>query len=72
MINCRRALALDYGQVQRHFTLATLLARMDRIAEAIHEAAICLRLRPQFNGAQKLIADLSVQPVADGRAIQSH
>jgi len=70
--NYRRALVLDYGQVQWRFTLATLLAKTDRITEAIHEAGICLRLRPQFSGAQKLVADLSVQPVTDERATQNH
>jgi len=58
----RRALALDYGQVWWRFTLAKLLAEMERIPEAMHEARICLRLRPQFKAAEKLIADLSVHP----------
>ena len=58
----RRALALDYGQVQWRFALARLLAETDRIPEAIHEARICLRLRPQFAAAERLIADLSVLP----------
>lgn len=60
----RRALALDYGQVQWRFALAQLLAGADRIPDAIHEARICLRLRPQFKAAEKLIADLSVLPGA--------
>ena len=60
----RRALALDYGQVQWRYTLARLLAENDRIPEAIHEARICLRLRPQFKTAERLIADLSVLPGA--------
>lgn len=70
--NYRRALSLDYGQVQWRLTLATLLAKTDRIAEAIDEAAICLRLRPQFGGAQKLIADLSAQPTAQEQVTKSH
>jgi len=60
----RRALALDYGQVQWRFALARLLAEMDKIPEAIHEARICLRLQPQMNAAAKLIEDLSVLPGA--------
>jgi tetratricopeptide (TPR) repeat protein len=60
----RRALTLDYGQVNWRFTLARLLADTDRIPEAIHEARICLRLRPQLKAAEKLIADLSVLPGA--------
>jgi len=59
-----RALALDYGQVDWRFVLARLLAETDRIPEAIHEARICLRLRPQMNAAEKLIEDLSVLPGA--------
>jgi len=35
---------------------------MERIPEAMREARICLRLRPQFKAAEKLIADLSVHP----------
>ena len=58
----RRALALDYGQVNWRFTLAKLLAEMERIPEAMREARICLRLRPHFKAAEKLIADLSVHP----------
>lgn len=58
----RRALALDYGQVNWRFTLAKLLTKTEKIPEAMHEARICLRLRPQFKAAEKLIADLSVHP----------
>jgi tetratricopeptide (TPR) repeat protein len=60
----RRALALDYGQVRWRFALAKLLAEVGRKPEAVHEARICLRLRPQFKEAEKLIADLSVLPGA--------
>jgi len=67
----QRALALDYGQVYWRFTLARLLAETDRIGEAIHEARICLRLRPQFKAAEKLIADLSILPGAMSQETQS-
>ena len=60
----RRALALDYGQVYWRLTLARLLAETEQIPEAIHEARICLRLRPQFKAAEKLISDLSILPGA--------
>jgi tetratricopeptide (TPR) repeat protein len=60
----RRALALDYSQVGWRFSLAQALARMGRAEEAMHEARICLRLRPQMGAAEKLIADLSVHPDA--------
>jgi O-antigen ligase/tetratricopeptide (TPR) repeat protein len=63
----RRALALDYGQVYWRFNLARLLAETDRIPQGIHEARICLRLRPEFKAAEKLIADLSVRPAAVGK-----
>jgi tetratricopeptide (TPR) repeat protein len=60
----RRALALDYGQVQWRLALANLLAQTNKISEAIHEARICLRLRPQFKAAERLIEKLSVLPGA--------
>ena len=64
-IDCyRRALVLDYGQVNWRLNLAKLLAKTDQVPEAIHEARICLRLRPQYKAAEKLIADLSVLPGA--------
>jgi tetratricopeptide (TPR) repeat protein len=62
IIYYRRALVRDYGQVQWRFTLAKLLVETERIPEAMHEARICLRLRPQFAAAEKLIEDLSVHP----------
>lgn len=69
--NYRRALVLDYSQVQWRFNLARLLAETDRIPEAIHEARIGLRLKPQFKPAEKLIADLSVLPGAIRQEPQS-
>ncbi|MBW8001334.1 MAG: hypothetical protein FVQ80_04860 [Planctomycetes bacterium] len=58
----RLALASDYGQVGWRFTLAKLLVKNGRIPEAMDEAKICLRLRPEFKAAKKLVADLSVHP----------
>jgi tetratricopeptide (TPR) repeat protein len=58
----RRALALDYGQVQWRLARARLLADTDKIPEAIQEARICLRLRPQFEAATRLIEQLSILP----------
>ncbi len=60
----RRALVLDYSQVGWRFQLAKLLAKTEQVPEAIHEARICLRLRPQYRAAEKLIADLSILPGA--------
>jgi len=63
-----KALDLDYGQVQWRFELARLYAETGKAPEAIHEARICLRLRPQFEPAKRLIEQLSVlpEPVAEG------
>jgi len=44
--------------------LAELLAETKNFTEAIHQARICLRLRPQLNAARQLIATLSVMPEA--------
>ena len=58
----RRALAQDYGQVQWRLALARSLSQIEKIPEALHEAKIVLRLRPQMGSAQKLVQDLSVKP----------
>ena len=64
-IDCyRRALDLDYGQVYWRLNLARLLGKAGQIAEAIHEARICLRLQPEMKAAEGLIAELSVHPAA--------
>jgi tetratricopeptide (TPR) repeat protein len=60
----RRALALDYSQVQWRFKLAQVLAETGKIPEAIHEARIGLRLQPKFEAAEELIAYLSTLPGA--------
>jgi tetratricopeptide (TPR) repeat protein len=57
-----RALALDYGQVDWRFRLAKTLVEAEKIPEAMDEAKICLRLRPQFKAAKKLVEDLSIHP----------
>jgi len=59
--NYRSALALDYGQVDWRLELARLLAQTGNIPEAIDQARICLRIRPQMTAAKELVADLSVQ-----------
>jgi len=64
-IECyRRALALDYGQIGWRLALAQTLAKAGQVPEAIHQARVCLRLRPQMAAARELIADLSVLPDA--------
>ena len=62
----RRALELDYGQVHWRYELARLLAETDRIPQALNEARICVRLRPQFKAAERLVAELSVNPASFG------
>ena len=65
----RLALALDYGRVAWRFNLARLLADTGSVHEAIHQARICLRLRPGFRAAEKLIADLSIHPKVLGQKV---
>jgi len=57
----RRALQQDYGQVHWRLSLAEALAESGRIDLAIHEARVCLRLRPQMEAAKALIAELCVK-----------
>jgi O-antigen ligase/tetratricopeptide (TPR) repeat protein len=63
----RRALMKDYDQVGWHFTLAQLLARADRVDEALREARICLRLRADHAAAKSLMEQLSVRLKKAGR-----
>lgn len=58
----RRALALDYGQIGWRLDMARLLVDMGKIPEAMRQARICLQLRPQSSTAEKMVADLSVNP----------
>ena len=62
-IKCyRRALMLDYGQVYWRLELAELLAKTERIPEALREAQICRQLRPQLKTAENLVMKFSVNP----------
>ena len=49
--------------------LAKALADVNRIPEALDEARICMRLRPQYDPAKKLVAELSVIPSGFGEEI---
>ena len=62
----RKALAMDYGQVQWRLRLAQLLAEQDQVAEATHEAKVCLRLSPGIGGAERLLERLALAPTAPG------
>jgi tetratricopeptide (TPR) repeat protein len=57
----RHALTLDYRQVWWRMNLARSLAALNQWDEAIHEARICLRLRPRMKAAENLIKKWSVQ-----------
>ena len=61
----RKALALDYGQINWRYQLARLLAGQNQTTEAIHEARICLRLDKTFAAAQRLIEELAVKVAND-------
>ena len=54
----RRALALNYGQVDWRLALAQLLAETDQLDDAIKECRIVLRLRPQSMSARKMLEEL--------------
>jgi tetratricopeptide (TPR) repeat protein len=58
----QRALVLDYQQVSWRLNLAHALARSGHTDQALHEAHVCLRLRPQMGEAEKLISQLSTRP----------
>jgi len=58
----QRAVRLDYDQVAWHYALAQSLAQVNRLDEALHEAEICLRLRPDYAPAKSLMKELSTRP----------
>jgi tetratricopeptide (TPR) repeat protein len=57
----RRAIAQDYRQVDWRLELARLLAESNQLDEAIHEAQVCLRLRPHYTPAVQLMDQLVTQ-----------
>jgi tetratricopeptide (TPR) repeat protein len=57
----RRALAKEYGRVDWHYALAKVLATSGAIEDAMHEARVCLRLKPMMPEARKLMESLSVK-----------
>ena len=59
-----RALAMDYGNVGWRQGLARSLAKTGDVRQAIVEARICLRLRPQDGETRRLIQELSLLPGA--------
>ena len=67
----RLAIRKDYDQVGWHYALARVLAEAGRIDEAIHEADICLRLRPDHGPAKSLMERLSLRPAVAERPAAS-
>jgi tetratricopeptide (TPR) repeat protein len=63
----RRAVRLDYDQVSWHYALAQVLVQADRVEEAVHEAQICLRLRPDHAPARQMLERLSTRTVTTPR-----
>jgi len=60
MQHYRQALMKEYDQVEWHYALAQLLAGQGRTDEAVHEARICLRFRPDYAAAKSLVEQLSL------------
>jgi len=58
----RRALMKDYDQVGWHYALAKLLADAGQVDDAMREARVCLRLRPDHADAKRLIGRLVTRP----------
>ncbi len=58
-IECyRRALVSNHGQVRWRLNLAQLLAESGNVEEAVRQANICLRIRPDFFEAQQFLDQL--------------
>lgn len=57
----RKAIALQYGQAEWHLTLAEMLSAQGLASEAARELEICLRLRPQFEPAKRLLGKIPIQ-----------
>ncbi len=55
----QRALAADYSQVTWRFLLAELLAKEGQVPQAVAELRTCLRLRPRFEAARRLLERLT-------------
>jgi O-antigen ligase len=60
----RSALAGDYGNVHWRLRLAQSLAASGHVQQAMKEARVCQRLRPESPSVTKLIEELSLQPGA--------
>ena len=65
----REALVRDYGQVSHHLALARLLVHLGETEEATHEARVCLRLRPRYGPAERLLAELASPSTSPSHAV---
>jgi len=63
----RRAVALDYAEVRWRVQLAESLAAAGELEAALHEARMCLRLRPGLDRAERLVDHLAGR-VEEGRS----
>jgi tetratricopeptide (TPR) repeat protein len=54
----RRALASQFAQADWRLALAESLLKMGQRQQALEEARICLRVRPEMENAQKLVGEL--------------
>ncbi|HDY65720.1 MAG TPA: hypothetical protein ENH84_05765 [Phycisphaerae bacterium] len=57
----RRALDIDYGNVNWRISLANALEKTGRIPEAISEVQLSLKLRPKLRGSEQLLERLREQ-----------
>jgi predicted Zn-dependent protease len=57
----RRALDMDYGQIDWRLQLAKVLGDTQQFPAAVRELQVCLRLRPQWAEAQSMLADYSTR-----------
>jgi tetratricopeptide (TPR) repeat protein len=64
-------LSQDYGNTSLRLRYAQILAQTDHLDEAVQQARMCLKLRPRWEEAEKLIADLSVRPELIKKKIES-
>ena len=56
------AVAADYGNADLRLKLARALAANSQPVEAIKQLRICLKLKPAFRQAEKLLGELSLNP----------
>ena len=54
-----RAIQLDPNRASAHLNYAQLLAREERFQEAIEQAKIALRIKPEYPAARELLASIS-------------